>query len=361
MARMKKYAVLVVGAVMLMITGSCGDEIGPGTVEPSAGPVKDLKVVEVCPTTQPVLLEAVGNVTAGASANISAKMVGEVQKVMVSEGDQVSAGDVLAVLDQEQVDSRLDRARANLESARAQVELAGHTYRRFKNLLTRGSVSKQEFDEMEARYLQAKAAVTEAEAALVSAESMKADATISAPFDGAVTARMVDEGDLASPGVPLFNLETTDGFRVDLVVPESDIRFVSVGTEVSVEISSLEGEPLTGRVAAVSPAADLGSRSFLVKVSLPESAPVRSGTFARVKLPMGETDQILAPSSSVVHRGQITGVYLVDEKNETHFRLIRSGRSLDGQVEVISGLPDCARVVVDPPSDLRDGVKVEGS
>lgn len=253
------------------------------------------------------------------------------------------------------------------------AELAKTTYDRYQNLLKEESVSRQEFDEIAARYRQATAAlsqagamaeaardrVQQAEAGLESAATNLKEATIRAPYQGKITAKMVDVGDMASPGTPLLSMEREGVFCVSLVVPEIHIRAVALGDKVNVTIPSMDNLTVQGTVGRIDPDADPQSRSFVVKVALPEGHAFRSGVFARVALPVGESGMLLVPKTALVQRGQLTGFYLLDEENIARFRLLRVGREAGEHVEVISGLRNGDRYLTQPPPDMADGARVE--
>jgi len=266
--------------------------------------------------------------------------------------------------------------RAARDAAVAGADLASATYHRYETLLAQESVSRQEFDDVKARFRQAQAnlsqsedmlkaaiqRVGQAEAALTSARVSAADAAVKAPFDGIVTAKMVEVGDLAAPGRPLLSLEKVGGHRIDIRLPEAYVGAVRPGQKTSVRIGETLQPPLEGVIDIVAPAADPDSRSFLVKVRLPSNGDLRSGMFARVEVTVGESQLMAIPSSAIVRQGQLTGLFLVTSENIARFRLIRTGRNMgDGKVEVLSGLPDGTRFVVNPSPELIDGSRVEAS
>jgi RND family efflux transporter MFP subunit len=242
-------------------------------------------------------------------------------------------------------------------------------------MLAQESVSRQEFDEVDARRRQARAAlaqaedlqkaagqrVRQAEASLAAARVSAGDALVTAAFDGIVTAKMVDPGDLAAPGRPLLSLEKTGGHRANIQVPEVYVRSVRADQAVSVCIEGSAPFSIEGVVDVIAPAADPSSRSFLVKVRLPAGADVRSGMFARVALPIGQDRLTAIPVSALVQEGQLTGVFAVTSENIARFRLIRTGRRLGDRVEVLSGLAEGSRFVISPPPGLVDGAVVEAS
>jgi multidrug efflux pump subunit AcrA (membrane-fusion protein) len=373
-------------SVIIMLVG-CGDKIEPGTASKKSSKSIQAAIDMAHVSQQPFIYEAVGTVVPRTASTLSGKLMGTVQSINVNEGDQVKKGDLLVVLDQRQVSTGLERAQAGLnealraeasaESARtaakAAAELARSTYVRYQKLIKENSASQQEFEEVESRHRQAQASlaqtesmlaasssrVEQARAALESASVSKKDAKIYSPYDGTITAKMIDVGDLASPGTPFLTIEKEDAFCADLVLPERHIQAVQLDDEVKVTIPALGDIELTGMIGRIVPAAEVKSRSFLVKVALPDNDNLKSGMFARIAIPVGEAGMLMLPASAVVDQGQLTGVYVVDNDQIAHFRLIRTGKHYGDAVEVLSGIFEKERYVIDPPPNLNDGDKVE--
>jgi len=376
-------------AVLLAASQGCSEKIQPGHTTPHSGPVVKVAVATAQAGTWPLIFEAVGTVQAEAASTLAAKLMGTITSVAVKEGDRVRRGDILATIDERQVIAQRQQAEAALSEARqakqaaeaaseaaaAAAELAAATHRRYQMLLAQDSVSRQEFDEVDARRRQAAAGlaqaedmqqaalqrVRQAEARLAAARVSAADARLTADFDGIVAARLVDPGDLAAPGKPLLRLEKAGGHRVDIRVPEAYVRSVRAGQTVSVRIEGPAPLSMEGGVDAVAPVADPGSRSFLAKVRLTGGGDVRSGMFARVALAVGEDRLTAVPASALVLEGQLTGLFVVVPEGVARFRLIRAGRRLGDRIEVLSGLPEGTRFVVEPPPGLVDGAAVEAS
>ena len=372
MQKNNRFFLSIVFATLFFLLG-CGEKIEPGNVEPTnKGSVK-APVVSAKIIIQPLFYESVGTVNAKVVSTISSKLMGSVRKIFVREGDHVNKGDQLAVIDDRQVLATLREAKAALEQARraeaaasASAELASVTYARYQNLMKDESASPQEFDEVKSRYQQAQAElavakqrVKQAEAGLSSAVVSAKDAFILAPYDGSIREKMIDVGDLASPGKPLFTLQTTGNFIVDLVLPEQYIHSVDLNQEVTVVVSAVSNKTYTGNVQEIFPAADSKSRSFVVKVRIPADKSLRAGMFARVLIPIGNTDIILIPITAVIHSGQLTGIYIVDDTQIAKFRLIRTGRTFGDSIEILSGLQEGDRYVTAPPPTLINGMKVE--
>jgi multidrug efflux pump subunit AcrA (membrane-fusion protein) len=340
--------------------------------------------VEAIPQT----VALTGVVRARRQATIAAQVMGTVRRVAVEEGQRVTAGQTLIELDDQQLASGVAAARAMrdeadaairagrqaVSAAEAQLSLAAVTHERYQTLLSKKSVSQQEYDVSEAGLKAAQASVeqarasltqaqakrAQAEAQLASAETMQGYGRISAPLAGVVTERLVDPGDLASPGMPLLEIEQAGEYQLEAAAPESLISTLRVGQQVGIEIEALgDNGPTEGRIAQIDPAGDAASRSFVVKVSLGSPAGLRSGLYGRMLVPGGERSGLSVASSAVASRGQIQSVFTVEDAT-ARMRLVTLGELIDGRYEVLSGLAAGDRVVLDP-SGLSDGSPVEES
>ena len=383
---MKQLLTRLLPILLLIFLLSCSDKIEPGTTKGSHPVIRDVSVATAHITEQPHFYDAVGTVRAGISSNLASKLLGTIEAMKVREGDHVKKGDVLVVIDQRQVKADVRKAEAGLsaakktlasvtssrDAARAEEKLALATYKRYKQLIEKNMVSLQVFEEVETRYSKAKASsakaealmdaanarVKQAEAILAAVGVTRKDAVITAPHDGIITGKFVDKGDLASPGTDLLTLETTRGFCVDMVLPETYIDYVKPLQTVLVRVPALKTGPLEGTVCTIVPSGDPRSRSFIVKINLPIDKAVRSGMFARVQIPTVYSKTLTIDRKSVVSRGQLTGIYLLDSNNIARFRLIRLGKVYGDDVEVLSGLKEGDRYAKEPPPTLSDGARV---
>jgi RND family efflux transporter MFP subunit len=382
------YPLAIIISIGLIFFG-CEEKIPPGTTEKPTGPTVAVQTMLVESDVHPVWYDAVGSVKAQVSATISSKVMGTVTALNVTEGDVIQQGDTLVVIDARQATAMLDQANASLagakkaraaaisalNGAKAGEEQANLTLQRGKKMLAGEAITPQDFEIIESRYKQARAAyaqaqsmvaasrqrVKQAAAAVENARISEKDTRVIAPFDGEIIAKNIHVGDLASPGTPLLTVENTDAFRVDLVVPEAYIQTIEAGQTVDVRISAISETPVTGIVLVVVPAADQISRTFIVQVGIDPIENIRSGMFARVTLPIGEKQMIRIPASALVRQGQLTGLFIVDETQTARFRLVRTGISFDHQVEIISGLKAGTQIVTAPPPKLLNGSPVEYS
>ncbi|MBE2178846.1 MAG: efflux RND transporter periplasmic adaptor subunit [Chthoniobacterales bacterium] len=287
--------------------------------------------------------EVVGNVEAAQRAVLSAKVTGVVDAVKVAPGARVVRGEVLATIDAREIKARLD-------SATAAQDQAQRDFARIERLLQSGSSTRQEFDAATTRLRTADAAVVEAGTMLQYTE-------ITAPFDGVVTRKLAEVGDLATPGRPLLEIENSSLLRFECEVPEALIDRVQMGAELPVSVDAA-GATLAGRVSEIAPSASAGSRTFLVKLDLPAAERLRAGQFGRASVPVRERPAVLVADEAVVRRGGIESVFVVEDGVAT-LRLVKTGRHIDGQVEIVSGLAGGERVVAKDAHLLDDRVAVE--
>jgi len=340
---------------------------------PSIETVQNIPVFAAQKGNVPDLLEAVGTVHAAQTSDLGSQMMGNIVEVRVHEGDRVQRGQVLAVIDDSQPRAALDRATATgvaaqqqLVAAESELALAGSTLKRYQNLYERKSVSPQEFDEVRARQQaalahrdMAQAGQAQAKAALTQARTTLDYTRLRAPFDGVVTERKADSGSLASPGMPIFTVEDVRRYRLEVTVNENDLRYVRTGQQVLFAIDALDNAGRKGRVVQIVPAADPTSRTFLVKIELPTDTRLRSGLFGRAKFSRGERQALLIPRSAVVERGQLQGVFVLDQNKVASLRYITLGKLCGSEIEVLAGLQDGERLVAKPGELDLNGKRVE--
>jgi RND family efflux transporter MFP subunit len=216
--------------------------------------------------------------------------------------------------------------------------------------LQSGSSTRQEFDAVTTR-------LRTADAALVEARTMLQYTEITAPFDGVVTRKIIEVGDLATPGKPLLEMENSSLLRFECQIPEALIDRVQMGADLPVAIDAA-GVTLTGKVSEIAPSASAGSRTFLVKLDLPPAEKLRAGQFGRVSVPVRERPAVLVAEAAVVRRGQIESVFVIEE-GMARLRLVKTGRRHNGQVEIISGLSGGEKVASKDAHLLNDGAAVE--
>ncbi|HXJ18186.1 MAG TPA: efflux RND transporter periplasmic adaptor subunit [Candidatus Polarisedimenticolia bacterium] len=380
-------------AVALAIAG-CGG--GPKSRQRALPVAEGLRLEPARLQLVPDEIEAPGSVIAKATAQVASRTTGTVMQVAVREGDFVRGGQLLAQLDDRELEARKSAAEAALQEsaagvaeatrgvalAQAQADIAKKTYDRYVYLQEQKSVSPQEFDEVEskqhaaqagleqakARLQQAEAGNARAEAETRAAQEVASYARIVAPFEGRVVRRSVDPGSLVSPGAPLFEVENTGEYQLEADVPSQAVMPVAGGASpirrgvpVRVELDTVPGRFFSGKVAEMEAGADPSSHSVRVKVALPHDPALQSGLFGRAWFRRGERRAIVVAGTSVIERGQIHGVFVADNRGALQWRVVTLGQRIENQVEVLSGLNDGEQVVVNPGTQELEGKRVAAS
>ncbi len=377
----RKMCVAVIGAGMFI--GGCGD--GSEVPRQKAEVVQGVRVHRVRLEKIADELEAPGSVIAASTALVAARTMGTVLQVAVREGDAVKRGQLLAQLDEREMASRRSAAQAASQgasagvvqatnavvAAQAQADVMKKTYDRYTYLMEQKSVSPQEYDEIaskqqaaQANLGQAKAKLREAEAGVAqsqsqvhAAESVASYSRVVAPFDGRVIRRTVEPGSLVTPGMPLFVVEDTSRYQLEVTLPADAIGAVKKNTVARVQLDGLAEKSLAGKVGEIEAGADATSHTVKARVDLPKESGVQSGMFGRAYFARGEQAALVITSDAVVSRGQLRGIYTADETGVIHWRVVTLGKSVGSQVEVLSGLNDGEVVVLSPGSLELDGKK----
>ncbi|MBK5296775.1 MAG: efflux RND transporter periplasmic adaptor subunit [Vicinamibacteria bacterium] len=371
-----------IGLLVGLTTTACSSDTEPQPGD--AGAPVSVKTAQVTMSDLGVTFEAGGVVQARTTAVMTARIVAPVQEVRVAPGDRVRAGQVLVVLDGRDLGAQARSARAGAQAAvqgatasaadqraaQAALVLARATHNRIATLHAKRSATPQELDEATgalsaaeeraagatARAQQAASGVERAQADSEAAGATESYTRVTAPFDGVVTEKLVEPGNMAAPGMPLVRVEDTRGFRLDVHVDESRIGQIAPGASVPVLLDSGTGAATTvaGTVSEVARAVDADARAFLVKIALPDTADLRSGMFGRARFTGASRRALAVPAGAIVRRGQVTSVFVVD-KGVARLRLVNVT-----DTEVLAGLSEGETVVVDPAAGVVDGRRVSG-
>ena len=276
-----------------------------------------------------------GTVVARNRAEITTRMMARVTELAVDVGSRVREGDVLLRLGTDDIAANRAKAEAAVMVATAARDEAVKHAGRMDALLAQDVVPLVQRDQAHLMVTQAESQLAMATATLTEVETAGSYATIRAPFNGEVVSRFTDEGDVASPGMPLLVMEDSGTREGRLAVPVHAAQMLQVGD--SIKVTTLEGRAISAPVRVVSSGADPMSKTMEVRVTLPADWP--TGVSVTALIPSGMTQAITIPASAVVRRGQLTGVRVVTD-NGVALRWIRLGRSVgEGQrVEVLSGL-----------------------
>jgi len=378
----ERHHVVLAGIAAALMTSvaltGCSTPRAAAATADAADPIT-VAVAEVAMTDVASAVDSGGVVQARTTARITARIMAPVREVRVSPGDRVREGQTLIVLDGNDLAAGARSARsaaiaaeqgsnaaaAERQAAEAGLALALASHDRIAGLQARRSATAQELDDAtaalrsaearvagaSARALQAASAVESARAASDQASTTESFTTIAAPFGGMITEKMVEPGNMASPGMPLLRLEDTRGFRLEVRVDESRIGQIRNGDSVPVFLGTGTAS-IVGKVEEISRAVDADARAFLVKVALPDAPGLRSGEFGKARFGGTPRRALTIPSSAVVRHGQLASVFVVD-KGVARVRVVNLSES-----EVLAGLTESEVVIVSPPAGVTDGRRV---
>jgi multidrug efflux pump subunit AcrA (membrane-fusion protein) len=394
-----KFTILAAVGLLATTVASCEKNQEVATEKPPV--VKGARVERVSKSPVWDYYEATGTVRSKTTTVLSSKILGTVISLRAREGDKVSAGQALIEIDNRDANAQLQKAGAGLRQAQeglAEVEqainaaesaqaaadannrLADSTYARYQALFKRKSISPQEFDEAKAKQemaeaearraadtlkmlaakkRQALAQIDQAKADVANAQVLVSYARIDSPISGVVVAKHTEVGSTATPGTPLLTIEDGSHYRLEVAVEESQLGKIGMGHRARLRVDALGADDLEGAVSEITPAADPMSRSYTVKVDLPARQSVRSGLYGAARFASGQKQAILIPQKAVAYRGQLAGVFVVDDAGVARLRLIKTGKTYGENVEALSGLNDGERVVVDGVADVKDGARIQ--
>ena len=354
---------LIVG--ILLFTGCREKE--PRSSQIQRPVVTGVTFIKISPSSIDSFYETSGTVKAGTTSIVASRTMGTVLAVKFKEGDRVKAGEVLMTLDDRDMAEKVAQAEAayqealkGFEAAEQNKSLAEVTFGRYKNLYAEKVITQQEMDQIET---QKKVAAAESgrlkemakrtKAALEEAKIYRGFSRVTAPVSGVITEKKIEPGNLAAPGLPLLTIENTDQFKVEAYINEHLAQRFKKGDKVYILLENNQ-QRIPGTIAEIVPAIDPASRSFLIKI--PVKGPgIKSGLYCRVQIPEGKKEAILVPKKAVVERGQLTGVYVVDDQRVMTFRLIRTGKDYEDRIEILSGLNGGEQVAVEGLERAVDG------
>ncbi len=346
-------------------------------------------VAPVRRATAKVELTLPGNIQAVTEAPVLARADGYIKKRYVDIGDRVKEGQLVAELEAPELDQQVQQARAavdqsrseleassaNLDQGKANEELARVNAARWNNLVVKGAVSRQENDQYQTQFkaqsasvqsLQkavaaARSTVSAAEANLGRLSELQSYEKVRAPFGGVITLRNVDVGTLVTnSSTLLYRIAQTNILRTYINVPQSDADAVRVGQPAILSVPDLPGRQFHGTVTRTANALDPATRTLLVEVQVPNpEGTLLPGMYSQITVTAPRSNPpLLIPGDTLVVRSDGPQVALVGPDQSVHFQRIKLGRDYGDQVEVLDGLQDGQRVVVNPGDTVRDGVQV---
>jgi len=308
------------------------------------------------PLTLPGTLQGINEATVYARSN------GYILRWTKDIGSSVKKGELLAEITAPEIDQELSQAVAAQQQAASSEALAKSTAERWKSLREKDAVTQQDLDERQSTYLQAQANLASAQANAARLRNLQGFNKVVAPFDGVVTSRNIDMGDLVDAGnggvgKALFTIAQLDPLRLYVFVPQVYARQVKVGDVVTVNLAEHQGEEYQGSIARTARAIDTGTRTMQVEIRVPNpKEELIAGAYVQVNLPIKQDGTaLLVPTNVLLFRPDGPRVATVDAQGRVRLSTVTLGTDFGSTVAVMSGLQADDRVILNPADSLADG------
>jgi RND family efflux transporter MFP subunit len=357
------FSLLVLFLLVVVITSGCSREKAASRDEaPGNNPVK----VSVQPVQRGAVvhtLEYKGTVSPWKRANIGPETSGRIKTIYKKQGDRVKKGDLLAELDTTTLKLQLNQAEAALEVARAAYKDALLNVKRLRTLFEKNAISSMQLEKAE---LNLESALTGEKSARATVDLVRHNldnAYMNAPFDGIITSKNSEEGDIINPmmgmGQSVLTLMHLNIVKVILDVPSEEIEKINVGQPCRVQVTTLPDVTFNGEVYSKNLAADPVSKTFKVEIKIPNAdLKIKSGIFAEVSIEISRKENCLVlPLSAVITDGE-TGYVVLYREGKAIYARVELGRQNSRVVEIVHGLSAGQLVVVEGNYDLKDGARV---
>jgi RND family efflux transporter MFP subunit len=291
---------------------------------------------------------------------IIAKAAARVTGIYANPGDQVSQGQTLITLDSSDFDAAVRQAQAGLQMAELSLENARQNFERIEKLYEADAISQKDFDAAQNGVKTAEVAVEQASAGMAQVMTQVNNCTITSPINGILGSINLSLGDMASPASPAAVVTDTSRLEIEVLVSESEVSYITPGSEVEVRVKAVGDQKFKGAIANVATVADPMKRNYAVKVSLdnPDNV-IKSGMFAEViASTINKDDAVCVPQSAIVPKGATTVVYVVDKDNRAREKQVTVGIENTTIVELTDGIQPGEKVITKGNTLVNEGTLV---
>jgi membrane fusion protein (multidrug efflux system) len=347
-------AAAIIGLILVILYAlgliGAGDKVEPGTQDIAAKPVPpNAQTLVVGQSKTDDVQFWPGTIRSRTAARIAPKYTARIISIEVNAGDSVKKGQMLARLDEREATASLNEAQARLAAARAQAAHAIADEKRIRVLYEKQAATRENYDAVIARSRAAQANVKQAANAVEQLRVSLGENSLRAPFDGIISQRLKEPGDMGLAGEPIVILQKPEDLRLEVAIPNFCASRIRIGMAVDVRIDALD-KTLQAKIDEITPQIDVETRTQLVKAALPKTEGLQPGLLAWLLLNCSDDHHaILIPASAVLHYGQLEAVTIVKD-NHVYTRHIRTGKQFGDQVEVLSGLRDGETILINSGS-----------
>src|SRR2546425_1277668 len=366
--RWLSLAIALIAVAALLVSGIWSRVRARTTLKAETAQVALTPVAVVSPRQTAPAQEIIlpGNVAPFITAPIYARTNGYLKKWYVDIGGRVKQGQLLAVIETPEVDQQLQQARSNLLTAQANLELAAITKSRYLGLLKSNAVSQQDVDNAVGTYNANKAIVEADQAAVEQYTALVSFEKVYAPFDGVVTARNTDVGDLINSGssggvkTDLFHIAQPGKLRVYVNVPEEYSQGIKVGMTADLSLAEFPGRKFQGKLVRTAEAINMTTRTLLIEIEMKNPAgELLTGSYAEVHLKVPtQASTLLLPVNTLIFRSEGLRIGIVKD-GKAVLSAITPGRDSGNQIEIVSGLKADDQVIINPPDSIASGQQVQ--
>lgn len=323
-------------------------------------PVK-VKVATAELKDYPVTYSFSGKLEADKQSNLSTRIMGQIEKIYVKPGQKVKKGQVLIQIRNQDILAKKAQVEASKAEAQTAFESAEKDLKRFEALYASKSASEKEMDNVRTQYNMAKARLAAVEQMEKEVAENLQYAIIRAPYDGVISGKFVQEGDMANPGMPLLSIQSKSQWKVVARIPEQDIAKLKLNDEVNIRFKAINKD-IKGQIVEITPSTGSMGNQYQAKIALqiPEgcTAPLYAGMYAEVLFDYGTQKQIRIPSSALVHRGQLVGLFALSQDSHALLRWVKTGNTYGDKTQILSGLSHGEKYVAEAEGRLIDGALV---
>ncbi len=354
---------IIIGIALLgILVVACGKKESKTAAVPQEKVTAKVAIAKL--QDYPIVHSFSGNLEADKQSNLSTRIMGQISKIYVKPGQKVQKDQLLIQIRNQDILAKKAQVEASKVEANSAYVSAEKDLKRFEALYASNSASDKEMEDISTRYQMAKARLDAVNQMEKEVDENMRYASIRAPYSGVITSRFVEEGDLANPGMPLLSIESAAQWKVIARIPEADIARINLDDMLKVNFKAID-KVFDGKIIEINPSTANTGNQYEAKilVSIPENctAKLYSGMYATVLFEHGTQQLILVPKKSLVHKGQLTGLYAVSQSGNALLRWINTGKTLGDKIEVLSGLNDGEQYIESTEGKLFDGALVSSN
>jgi RND family efflux transporter MFP subunit len=305
----------------------------------------------------PINYTVPGSVISDGRVEVSSRVVGFIEQLDVREGQSVKQGDLLVRIDPSDINEAIRQARSSLSAAEEDLSDAEQDVRKYTSLAQSGSVASETLRKAKVRVDIARTTLEKAKSVLSAAKAQKDYSTVTSPVDGVIVSVAKRSGEMATAGSPILIVESHEVLLLKAYVSEQSLASINTETPVNVRLDVLGGRQFAGRIRGIVPSSDDVTRRYEINVLLPDDPALMPGMFGRAEIRRGTYRAPVVPQDAITKRGGLDGVFVV-ENGTARFRWLRTGRELNGVVEVTSGLKAGETIMAKADGGLPDGARV---